>query len=47
MELDYISDVGISLGTNEVREVSLLAKYTNFIDIFSKEGASELPKANL
>ena len=33
--------------TSEVREVSLLAEYTNFIDVFSKEGASELPKANL
>ena len=46
VELDRISNVGISLGTSEVREVSLLAKYTNFIDVFSKEGASELPKAN-
>ena len=46
MELDRISDVGISLGTSEVREVSLLAEYTDFIDVFSKEGALELPKAN-
>jgi hypothetical protein len=47
VEPNRIGNVGISLGVSEIREVSLLAKYANFIDVFSKEGASELPEANL
>jgi hypothetical protein len=46
VESDRISNVGFSLGVSEAREVSLLAKYANFTNVFSKEGALELPEAN-
>jgi hypothetical protein len=46
VELDRMSNAGFSLGVSEAREVSLLAEYADFTDVFSKEGASELPKAN-
>jgi hypothetical protein len=46
VEPNRMSDAGISLGVSEMREVSLPAEYADFVDVFSEEGASELPEAN-
>jgi len=44
IESDSIQNIGVSLYTSEV--ISLPAEYKDFIDIFNKNEALELPKTN-